>query len=113
MDSSFLPGDERLNLNGYTLTRKDHPDDVKRGGVCVYMKNSLATRVSNVSRLDECVIIELIVNNKKGYILSLYRSPSQTNDEFDEFLLNFDHTLNHISSLNPSFVMILGDFIAK
>ena len=112
-DSSFLPGDERLRLNGYNLIRNDHPGDVKRGGVCVYIKDSLATRICNVSRLTECIIIELIINNKKGYIMSLYRSPSQTNDKFDNFLKNFDHTLNQINSLNPSFVMILGDFNAK
>ena len=51
LDSSFLPGDERLNLNGYNLIRNDHAGDVKRGGVCVYIKNSLATRICNASRL--------------------------------------------------------------
>ena len=113
LDSSFLPDDSRLNLDGYNLIRADHPNDVKRGGVCVYVKNSLAARVSNLSNLNECIIIELSLKNKKGYAISLYRSPSQWIDEFEEFLLNLDQTLHDISSLDPSFVMILGDFNAK
>ena len=79
----------------------------------VYIKDSLAAKLCNISRLGECVIIELTINNKKGYVMSLYRSPSQTHEEFEQFLENFDHTLNHINSLNPSFVIILGDFNAK
>ena len=63
--------------------------------------------------MNECIIIELNINNKKGYIISLYRSPSQSTDEFDEFISNLEQTLNDISSLNPSFMMILGDFNAK
>ena len=113
LDSSFLPTDERLNLDGYNLVRSDHPNNVKRGGVCVYIKNSLSTRICNISNLNECVVIELNINNKKGYIISLYRSPSQSTDEFEEFLIRFDQTLHNICSLNPSFTMILGDFNAK
>ena len=27
--------DNSLSLNGYNLTRADHPDNVKKGGVCM------------------------------------------------------------------------------
>ena len=113
LDSSFLPDDPRLKLDGYNLIRADHPNDVKRGGVCVYVKNSLAIRVCNINNLKECIIIELNLKNKKGYAITLYRSPSQSMDEFEQFLLNLDQLLHDISSLNPSFVMLLGDFNAK
>ena len=83
----FLPNDERLVLEGYNLIRVDHPNNVKRGGICLYLKSCLATRVCNISKLNECAIIEVILNNKKGYIISLYRSSSQSSDEFDEFLM--------------------------
>ena len=102
-----------MKLNGYNLIRADHPDDIKRGGVCCYVKGSLAAKVCNINRLNECFILELIINNKKGYILSLYRSPSQSNDEFDDLLLKFANTLQDITLLEPSFIMILGDFNAK
>ena len=113
LDSSFLPDDENLKLNGYDLIRSDHPNNVKRGGVCVFIKNTLPIKICNISTLNECVIIELNLNGKKCYVISLYRSPSQSIDEFDEFLLSLDQILHDISSLNPYFIMILGDFNAK
>ena len=83
LDSSFLPDDPRLYLDGYNLIRDAHPNDLKRGGVCVCVKNSLATRVCNISNLNECITIELNLKNKKSYAISLYRSPSQSLGEFE------------------------------
>ena len=113
LDSSISSNDERLSLEGYDMIRVDHPNNVKRGGVCVYIKNSLATRICNISNLNECIVVELNINNKNGYVIALHKSPSQSTDEFDEFLLHLDQTLHDISSLNPSFTILLGDFNAK
>ena len=50
----------------------------------------------------------------KGYIISSYRSPSQTHDEFDNFMnlmnLNFEQVLYDLIARNPLFVLITGDF---
>ena len=35
-----------LSLNGYNLTCGDHPDIVKRGGVCMYYKENLSLGLS-------------------------------------------------------------------
>ena len=43
----------------------------------------------------------------------LYRSPSQGSPEFDNFLSGFENMLNAISSFNPDFPIILGDFNAR
>lgn len=43
----------------------------------------------------------------------MYRSPSQTNDEFEQFLKSFEEILISISERNPSFIVILGDFNAR
>ena len=40
LDSSFLVNDENLVIQGYTLVRCDHPTNSKRGGVCIYYKDS-------------------------------------------------------------------------
>ena len=37
--------DNDLNLNGYSLLRADHPSNAKRGGVCIYYKETLALKV--------------------------------------------------------------------
>ena len=77
------------------------------------MKGSLGAKTCSLSKLKECLVIELNLNNKKGYVISLYRSPSQSLDEFDEFLLKLDQTMHDISLINPSFIIMLGDFNAK
>ena len=39
LDSS-IP-DNLTDIRGYNLVRADHPDNIKRGGVCIYYKESL------------------------------------------------------------------------
>ena len=43
-------------------------------------------------------------------MVSLYRSPSQTQDKFDIFLINFEKLISDIITKNPLFVLITGDF---
>ena len=45
-DSSDLEGDRSFKLNGYNLLRTDHLSNTKRGGVCIYYKESLCLYVS-------------------------------------------------------------------
>ena len=54
--------------------------------------------------------VEILAQNKTGYVISLYRSPSQTQGEFNNFLLNFEQHLSDIISWNTSFLSIKGDF---
>ena len=35
-------------LEGYNLIRSDHPSNTKRGGVCIYYKESLAVRLVDI-----------------------------------------------------------------
>ena len=50
---------------GYKLVRSHHPDDIKRGGVCIYYKKSLPVRVINVSFLKDTLLSEMCCNKKK------------------------------------------------
>ena len=63
--------------------------------------------------LSECLILEINLKRKKGYLVSLYRSPNQNLDEFELFLTNLENLLADISSRNPHFLLLLGDFNAK
>ena len=97
----------------YKLVRADHPSNTKRGGVCAYFKESLSVKTINTIYLNECLVFEITLQNKRGYVVSLYRSPSQSPDEFDEFLNNFENLLNVITSHKVDFIFILGDFNAR
>ena len=51
MNSSLQNNDDSLVLNGYELVRTDNPKYLKRGGVCVYLKESLSIKMLNISNL--------------------------------------------------------------
>ena len=40
-------------LVGYNLIRSDHLSNTKRGGVCIYYKESLAVRLVGITSLPE------------------------------------------------------------
>ena len=112
-DSSVLEGDRSFQLNGYNLLRADHPSNTKRGGVCIYYKESLYVREVKLSNLSQCIICEVSLRNCKGYIGVVYRSPSQDNAKFENFLSDFDEVLSKTASSSSLFTIILGDFNAK
>ena len=53
------------------------------------------------------------INNKKGYVFSLYQSPSQTSDEFDSFIKNLEKFVVNIYSWKADFLLLIGGFNAK
>ena len=75
LDSSVPYDDPRLNLSGYKLVRAGNLSNNKRGGVGIYFKETLAIRTVPTNSLKECFLPGFI-DNKKGFVLSLYRSPS-------------------------------------
>ena len=102
-----------LNIKGYNLYRADHLNNVKRGGVRAYIRESLPVRCLSSTYLQECLILKISVNNKKGYVVSLYRSPGQTPDEFDSFINNLENLIIDTYSQKEDFVLMIGDFNAK
>ena len=57
-------------------------------------------------------MLEVTISNKKGYVFTLYRSPSQTFDEFDSFISNLEKLITSFDH-EMRFVVLLGDFNAK
>ena len=45
--------------------------------------------------------------------ISLYRSSSQSSDEFENFVYNLDLMLEALTQKNPFLTVIIGDFNAK
>ena len=82
--------DENLRIPGYRLIRIDHPSNQKRGGICIYHRDFLPVKVSNVSYLKECLNFSLSVNGKQCNITLIYHSPSQSSEEFQTFVINLD-----------------------
>ena len=66
----------------------------------------------DVHYLQECLIFEILISGKSYNFISLYRSPSQSSDSFEEFADNF-LSLDKISNQNPFLTVVLGDFNTK
>ena len=109
LDSSVSDDGKELAMECYNLICADHPSNVKKG----LLQESIAVQIINTNSLSECLLSEVTFNNKKSYIAVLYRSPSQTNTVFNDFLSNFEKLLQEISVLNPDFSIIPGDFNAR
>ena len=93
LDSSISDDDKELPMEGYSFIRADHPSNVKKGGVGIYYKESIAVQIINTNFLSECLLCEVTVNNKMGYIAVFYRPPSQTNTVLNDFLSSFEKLL--------------------
>ena len=102
----------RLALDGYTFIQDNHPRNVKRGGVGLYIKDSLPSKICSdlVVTLPECIVYEIQLNRKKYFFAVVYRSPSQDQSHFDSFTISFVLMLSKMHAENPFCVIITGDF---
>ena len=113
LNSSIPYDDDNLEIPGYNLIRADHPFENKRGGVCIYYKNTLPLKVLDIHILQECINFEIKIENKLCNFIVLYRSPSQSQDTFESFIDNLELNIDAIAAKNPYLIGILGDFNAK
>ena len=70
-------------------------------------------RLIDVHYLQECLIFKILIGGKSCNFISLYRSPSQSSDSFEEFANNLQLSLDKISNQNPFLTVALGDFNTK
>ena len=76
------------------MIRAHNRHNCKKGGVSVYFKKHLTVRPVSPLNLNECLALEINIQNKKGYVTSLYQSSSKSKDESDPFLLNFEQLIS-------------------
>ena len=91
------------------MVSNDHPGNVTRGVACAYFRESLPVHCISNQYLNECLIFKVSVNNKKDYVASLYRSPSQTSDEFEAFVANLGKLISDVSSDHSDFLPLVCD----
>ena len=69
--------------------KADHPSNTKRRGVCMYYKNIFyVLRRIVLSDFQECIVAEITVDKERCFLICLYRSPSQNDDELETFCLD-------------------------
>ena len=114
LDSLIENDDDRISIPGYNLLRTDHPSNAKRGFVSSYYKDHLPViKRNDLCQLHECLVTELRIGKKKCFFTCLYRSPSQTSKEFEDFCTDLNLFLSNINDRNPACSAITGDFNAR
>ena len=68
LDSSILTDSNHLKINGYKMVRADHPNNVKKGDVCAYVRESLPVRIFINSYLSKCLTLDVTISKKKGLL---------------------------------------------
>ena len=56
--------DNDFNLNGYCLLGADHPSNAKRGGICIYYKETLVLQMISIPYLNEILLCEVTLGSK-------------------------------------------------
>ena len=94
------------------MVRSDHPSNTKLGGVAIYYKDHLPViRRNDISALNESIVLD-----NKRFLTSLYRSPGQSKDQFDQFdrfCSSFNMLMPNINDEKPLASIITGDFNAR
>ena len=104
--------ESRLQLDGYSFIKSSHPLNIKRGGVALYVKDSIPMKQRyDLVTLPECVVCEIHMKIKEIFFHPVvYRAPSQDQDEFKSFSDNFELLISKMQSENPFSIVITGDF---
>ena len=98
---------------GNYLLRADHPSTTRGGSVYIPYRINLPLRILNISYLSQCITLEISIGNKVCHFIHLYRSPSETQDEFQTFKSNLKLNLDALLCGNPFLTVMIGDFNAK
>ena len=89
-----LSGDIELNIGPKPdfsqcfSVRMDHRSNKKRE-VCAFTTN-IPLKVIDASYLRECIKFDVEIGDKTCNFVNIYRSPSQTKDEFENFTQNLE-----------------------
>ena len=72
LGNSYHTDDDQLTFPWNNLIRADNPNNIKRGGHCIYYRDSLPLKVINLNILKECLACELFFGNHCVCLVNIY-----------------------------------------
>ena len=84
--------------------------EIDVGGVSIYYKESLPIKMLNSNYLQECISFNVKIGSKRYTIVSFYRSPSQSANEFENVLNKLNLTMESLTQKNPFLTVVIGNF---
>ena len=71
LNTSTQNDHDRIKIDGYNLIRSDHPNDSKKGGVCIYYKKNISLiKRDDICTLDNCLVTEICSQNYKVILVT-------------------------------------------
>ena len=58
---------------------------------------------------QETIVCEISISRKKIFFIAMYRSPNQTNEEFEVFYERLQETIDRIKDKQPHCIILTGD----
>ena len=83
------------------------------GLTLVNFVNNTMIKVLGIQYLQECINFEIRIGGKLCRFVSLYRSPSQSQNNFETFAINFELNIDTATANNPALAAVLVDFNTK
>ena len=103
--------DADLEIEGYTLYRRDLPANRNYGGIMVYVSDNIASQDRNdLETLEDQLILELNIDKKRIFISSNYRKHHADEAELTAYMENFELSMQNVKSESPFCSFFIGDF---
>ena len=106
--SDTSTSDDNLNIHSYNMSCSDHSSGIRHGGVRIYYKESLPIKTLNINYLQECTRFDQKIRRTRCAIVWIYRSPSKSANEFENFLNKLNLTMEAITQKNPFLAVVIG-----
>ena len=106
LDLSTLSLDPILKVQVYDLIRANHLSIIKRRGFSIYYKNHFPMKLININLLQVCFTIECNIKNKLSVLITICRSPRQSQNKFFSFITNLKSSLQAMILRKPFLVMV-------
>ena len=104
---------DAISIEGFSreIYRSDRPSNSKTGGVFMFFREGLPIkRRPDLELLQELSVTELIISRQKNFLINLYCSPSQTSEQYENFVDRLQVMINQVRGERPCCIILTGDF---
>ena len=100
-----------IQIDGFSIFRADRQEDIKGGGVAIYVSDLLSKAVETVSSGSNGLVewITIFLRDINMLIINVYRSPQASKDGFNACCRQISRDIEAIGSPTPTLIMG-GDF---
>ena len=111
--------DSEISISGFSPSpfRADCKDTEgkRKRGVCLFYNENLPIkqRLDFKTQIDETIVAEIQLKNKKSFFVLTYKTPSMPKDQFGKYMSDLQSLYDELLKEKPSVIVLSGDFNSK